>query len=77
MNKLAAEIESALWNDVKLASKLGVSRSMIHKLNAAGKLPPPVRLGRCLRWRAAEINAWLAAGCPSRAAWAWEMASDG
>lgn len=71
MNKLASEVESALWNDVNLASKLRVSRSMVHKLNSAGKLPAPVRLGRCLRWRAEEITAWLAAGCPSRSEWSW------
>ena len=71
MNKLASEVESALWNDVILASKLRVSRSMVHKLNSAGKLPAPVRLGRCLRWRADEINAWLADGCPSRSEWSW------
>lgn len=77
MNKQAAEIESVLWNDMTMKLKLGVSRSMVHKLNAAGKLPAPVRLGRCLRWRADEITAWLAAGCPARSVWTWEAASNG
>lgn len=76
MNKFAAEIESALWNDVALASKLKISRSMVHKLNSAGKLPAPVRLGRCLRWRADEINSWVSAGCPARDTWVWETATD-
>lgn len=69
MNKLAAEVESALWNDRTVAVKLGVSRSMVHKLLSAGKLPQPIRLGRCLRWRAAEIEAWIAASCPNPQNW--------
>lgn len=61
----------ALLTDHAVARTLGVSRSFVHKLHAQGKLPAPVRLGRCLRWRAAEITAWLAAGCPSRSEWSW------
>lgn len=71
MSKQATEYANALWNDVTLGTLLGISRSMVHKLNSAGKLPAPVRLGRCLRWRADEIAAWVAAGCPSRADWSW------
>ncbi|NLE38405.1 MAG: hypothetical protein GX621_10310 [Pirellulaceae bacterium] len=38
-------------------------------MDQAGKLPSPVRVGRGLRWRVSEIDAWLAAGCPPRDEW--------
>ena len=44
----------------------GVSRRTWWSLHAAGKTPLPVRLGRRTLWRAAELAAWIAAGCPAR-----------
>ena len=38
-------------------------------MNAAGKLPKPIRLGRSVRWPVFEIEAWLAAGAPDRETW--------
>ena len=37
--------------------------------DVAGKTPQPIRIGRSLRWRASELNAWIAAGCPDRSTW--------
>ena len=37
--------------------------------NAAGRIPRPVRIGRAALWRTAELQAWIAAGCPPRAEW--------
>lgn len=34
----------------QLAEVLGVSERHIHRQKAAGKLPSPIRIGRCLRW---------------------------
>ena len=33
---------------------------------AAGRIPRPIRIGRSLMWRFSELEAWVAAGCPSR-----------
>ena len=44
----------------------GVSRRTWWSLHAAGKTPLPVRLGRRTLWRAAELDGWIAAGCPAR-----------
>lgn len=52
-----------------LALLLGVSKRHIERLDVSGKLPDAVRLGRSKRWRRAEIEAWLLAGCPDRAHW--------
>lgn len=52
-----------------LASFLGVSERHLHRLRAAGKLPRPIRLGRCVRWPLEVIRAWMDAGCPDRSKW--------
>lgn len=60
---------SLLLTVEELAAELRVSPAMIYKMQNAGQLPAPVRLGRRVRWRRAEIDAWTAAGCPSRDRW--------
>ena len=52
-----------------LARTLGVSLRHVRRLDAAGKLPRPVRLGASVRWPVAEIEAWLAGGAPDRRTW--------
>ncbi|MCD8141537.1 MAG: hypothetical protein LUE17_17520 [Planctomycetaceae bacterium] len=53
--------------DVNEAARLCmISASMFYKLNAAGKTPLPVHLGKLLRWRKIELLDWIAAGCPGR-----------
>jgi predicted DNA-binding transcriptional regulator AlpA len=37
--------------------------------DAAGLIPRPVRIGRSTLWRANELQAWVAAGCPKRCDW--------
>lgn len=51
------------------AELLQISERHFWSLHAAGRVPRPVRLGRAVRWSAAELRDWLAAGAPSREAW--------
>ena len=44
------------------------SRS-VRRLGSAGLLPRPVKVGGAVKWRVAEIEAWVCAGCPDRATW--------
>ena len=53
----------------RVADLLGCSKRHIRRMNAAGKLPAPKRIGGCVRWSVSEIEAWLEAGCPDRAMW--------
>jgi predicted DNA-binding transcriptional regulator AlpA len=62
-------VEPALVDDVGAGQVLGVSRATVHRLRATGRLPEPIRLGRLVRWRVAELRAWAAAGCPSVERW--------
>lgn len=58
-----------LLNAKALAGCLSVSVRQAHRMNKAGLIPAPLKIGGCTRWRAAEIAAWLQAGSPERAAW--------
>ena len=52
-----------------LARRLDVSLRHLRRLDSAGKLPKPVRLGRSVRWPVTEIESWLRAGGPDRQRW--------
>lgn len=60
---------SALYCAADLARLLGLSERTDWRLASAGNLPQPIRLGRSVRWRVAEIQAWLEQGCPGRREW--------
>ena len=71
----ADSLDALLIPDTVAAALAGVSRATWHRLRAAGKLPPSVRLGRSIRWRRAEIVAWIDTGCPDGRTWAALQAS--
>ena len=48
-----------------LAHLLQCSPRTVYRLNDAGHLPRPVRLGALLRWPRAAIETWIAQGCPN------------
>lgn len=54
---------------VGLGDLLVVSERQVHRLDAGGKIPAPITLGRCKRWVVEEIKGWLAAGAPPRSRW--------
>jgi excisionase family DNA binding protein len=47
------------------ADLLGVSTRHVRRLTDAGRCPPPVRLGKSVRWSRRTVEAWIADGCPS------------
>jgi excisionase family DNA binding protein len=63
------ESSAAALRAPEVAELLGISDRHMWKLHAAAQLPAPVRLGRSVRWRRAELLDWLAAGAPSREVW--------
>jgi len=64
----------ALLTLAGVARFLSISRRQIHRLLAAGRLPPSdVNLGagpKGRRWSRERIEAWVRAGCPPADAWA-------
>jgi len=53
----------------QLAERLGVSLRHVRRMDSAGLLPRPVRLGRAVRWPVDEVDGWLKAGAPDRRRW--------
>jgi len=52
-----------------LARLLNVGIRSIWRMNNAGHIPLPIRLGHSVRWNTAEVYAWMNAGCPQRKKW--------
>lgn len=48
----------------EVAKLLQISKRTLARLQSAGAIPPPVRLGGSVRWRLEEIQKWIADGCP-------------
>ena len=57
---------SAELLDVKAVAAMlgGCSTRHVFRLADAGRMPQPVKLGSLVRWRRAELEAWIGAGCP-------------
>lgn len=55
-----------LLDKQQLAAELRCSTRKIDRLDSAGKLPAPVRIGVAKRWARQTIEKWIAAGCPER-----------
>jgi predicted DNA-binding transcriptional regulator AlpA len=55
--------EDALLSPEHLAIILGCSARMVSKLRKDRRLPKAVRLGVLVRWRLADVRAWVQAGC--------------
>ena len=51
------------------SAMLGVSKAHFYRMHNAGRIPLPVRLGGAVRWRRAELLAWIDAGMPNRQRW--------
>jgi prophage regulatory protein len=65
MADLTNLIAPYLLNVKQTGTMSGLSwRNVIRQVDA-GHFPPPVRIGGSVRWRKADIEAWIAAGCPN------------
>jgi prophage regulatory protein len=72
-----SDLTEPLLLDVRTVARLlNVSVRTIHRLNATGEIPAPVRLGGRVLWHRDELRAWLEAGCPAREAWACVRAAQ-
>ena len=59
MHTSTAPPEPLLLSARDLSSLLGVSTRSVWRLRDSGNLPPPIQLGRLVRWRRAAIDRWL------------------
>lgn len=56
--------ESLLISAEQLSELLQLSTRTLWRLVHEGRIPVPVRIGRSVRWKRAEIEMWIEAGCP-------------
>ena len=61
--------ESALLSAKESASYCSRSAATWWRLNSAGKIPKPIKLGGGTFWNRQELATWVAAGCPDRGRW--------
>jgi excisionase family DNA binding protein len=64
MNQTQAKSPSRLLSVESVAELLDVSKRHVYRLSDAGRMPRPIKLGGAVRWDAAAIADWIAAGCP-------------
>ena len=52
-----------------VAAMLGIGERTARRLDTTGRLPRPLKVGKCKRWRIEELRDWLQAGAPPRQRW--------
>jgi predicted DNA-binding transcriptional regulator AlpA len=59
-------IEPVMITARQLAVLLQVSTRQVWRMLSVGRVPKPIRVGGIVRWRMAEVENWIAEGCPER-----------
>lgn len=62
-------VTSRLTDSRGVAGMLSCSERHVRNLDHTGQMPRPVRIGILKKWAVAELDAWIAAGCPDRQTW--------
>ncbi len=57
--------KTALLSVEQVAETMQVSIRTVWRLLSAGEMIAPVRIRGNTRWRRAELEAWIEAGCPT------------
>ena len=64
MTRLPADPAIGTYDVAAIATLLGCSSRHVRRLAESGRMPQPIRtIGRLLRWRRADVDAWIAGGC--------------
>lgn len=57
--RIAGATSAPMMSADDLAARLAVSRRTVDALDAAGDLPPSIRVGRQRRWQRATVEMWI------------------
>ena len=66
-------MENRLLNVTDVAAVLRVGQRTVWRLRDAGRMPAPVSIAGCVRWRLADVAAWVDAGCPDMRRTGWTV----
>jgi predicted DNA-binding transcriptional regulator AlpA len=54
-------VDGALLLDVRAVARLfSLSTQTVRRLDSRGQIPPPIRIGRAVRWYKPHVLGWLA-----------------
>src|SRR5437762_6660119 len=53
----------------RLAPMLSIGLRTLRSMDAAGKLPSPLRIGGKVLWDLREVRLWIRLRCPNRESW--------
>lgn len=56
-------MDDRLMTTDEVAATLKQCKRTLYKNLSMGRMPEPVRIGRSVRWRASDIQGYIAAGC--------------
>jgi predicted DNA-binding transcriptional regulator AlpA len=59
------ELKPLVVNYAGLSKLIDRSVSTLERMKASRKLPPSVRMGNSCKWLVADIELWVALGCPN------------
>ena len=63
------EDQGLLVDSREAARLLKVSPRTLWQMHTTGEMPPPIRIGRAVRWSLEVLKKWVEAGCPADPAW--------
>lgn len=58
------EDQGLLIDSRRAAKLLKVSERTLWKMHRTGEIPPPIRIGRAVRWSLEGLKQWVESGCP-------------
>lgn len=73
----ATDDRDRLVTIVEVACRLHICERTAWTYRAQGLLPQAIKLGNVLRFKSAEIDAWISYGCPSLQEWESITRRDG
>jgi excisionase family DNA binding protein len=69
LKRTKTSVTPVLLKHGEVANLLGISEQHLSRLNAAGRIPAPLKLGKSTRWSRKELEEWITAGGPPKAEW--------
>jgi predicted DNA-binding transcriptional regulator AlpA len=64
--KISEKLAVPMMTPKQVAERIQKSEKTVQRMTRSGAIPPPLTLGRELRWEVDVIEDWIAKGCPKQ-----------